>query len=381
MNRFRITKQKLIILLICAAFLLTGTILACIRSSIVSKQVSQQMAKRWSEKGDVTQISCFFTREANVQRERILALEHALDEALEQASIVIESENDGARLWADAYSATGRVPASTSRGTITVKAMGVGGDFFAFHPQELLYGNYFYESDVNQDYVVIDEEIAWQLFGGIEVNGKMIDVNGKPHLIAGVIKRPQGKMDQAAGLTESILYMSYQSLENLGEIEPISYYEIVMPNPIKDFGMNMLKEALMMDVSQVDYVENTGRFSYANSLKLLQQFGYRSMNGKAIIYPYWENVARGMEDRLALLTLFVVLFFSVPGLIFLIWIIWRWKHKKWTLETIRENLGRWKNQLLIKRSAMRREKKEKKKVKRNPIHISFDEEDEYEEIK
>lgn len=55
------------------------------------------------------------------------------------------------------------------------------------------------------------------------------------------------------------------------------------------------------------------------------------MNGKAIIYPYWENVARGYEDILALITFFEALFLLYTvGVAVGLFAYW-WKHKGWTL--------------------------------------------------
>lgn len=374
------SKQTFIGFVLCVFLLLVGCVLAFARSRIENRLVSQQMAKRWSDTGDVAQISCFFSRNAGITRDRLIGLEHQLDSALEEASIKVESDNPGAKLWKDTYSAQGSVNVSTDRASLySVKALGVGGDFFAFHPQELLYGNYFTESDVNQDYVVIDEEIAWQLFGGIDVHGMNVEINGRPFVISGVIHRPQGKMEQHAGLVDSVIYMSYEALENYGVIDPISHFEIVMPNPIKSFAMNMLKENLRADEYETTYVENSSRFTYANSLKRLKDFPYRSMNDKAILYPYWENVARAYEDYLAIMALFVVLFFGVPALIVFIWLIYRWKQKKWTWRSVLDKVVLQKDKAL--RALRNKLKKETKSKERKPISISFDdEEDDYEEI-
>ncbi|MBO4750994.1 MAG: ABC transporter permease, partial [Lachnospiraceae bacterium] len=345
---------------LCAFLLLVAGVLALIRSKLVNGLETQQMAKRWSESGDVTQISCFFSRNADITRDRLIAFEHNLDAALEEASIKTESENPGARLWKDAYSAKGSVNISTDRASLHVKALGVGGDFFDFHPQELLYGNYFSESDINQDYVVIDEEIAWQLFGGIDVSGKNVEISGRPFVIAGVIHRPQEKIYERAGLTESLIYLSYEALLSYGSAEPISHYEIVMPNPIKGFAMNMLKEKLMADEYETSYVENSIRYSYENSLKRLKDLPYRAMNDKAILYPYWENIARAYEDILAILALFVVICIGVPAVITFVWLIYRWKHKKWNFQTVKDKLVSWKDLGIAKlRSSLKKKKQGK----------------------
>ena len=58
------------------------------------------------------------------------------------------------------------------------------------------------------------------------------------------------------------------------------------------------------------------------------------MNGKAIIYPYWENLARGYEDIIALLTVFMALLLLYP-IVTVIWcfVHW-WRHKGWTLKDV-----------------------------------------------
>ena len=400
MRKTGISIKKIIIVLACAVLLLVAFILALIRSGMIRQQESQQMAMRWSKDGDVSQISCFFSRDEGMTRDRLVAFEHKLDEVLQEASITSESENPNARLWSSAYSAQTSMLAATDTTSMNVKVIGVGGDFFRFHPQKLRYGNYFYESDLNQDYVVIDEEIAWQLFGGINVPGKVIEVNGKQHVIAGVIKRPQEEMEKQAGLANPILYLSYESYQKLGGTEPINHYEIVMPNPIKNFAMDTVKENIGADENETEIVENTGRFSYVNSLKHFKGFAYRSMNAKAIIYPYWENLARGMEDILAFLTAIVIICIAVPALITAIWLIYRWKHKKWTIKSIWEKLGMGLSKLKpqkretrnsgerkarnsVKKEVAPKEPKEKKSrskkrkaENRTPISITFDDKEE-----
>lgn len=365
MSKFRISKKTIIWFVACLCFLLIAFVLLLVRDGLIKDQVTQQMADRWSETADVTQISMFFTKDAGMTKSRVVGLGHTLDSALQEASITVESENPGARLWADAYSASGKLMVSTDRATMNLTAIGVGGDFFRFHPLDLEYGNFFSDKDLNHDYVVIDEEIAWQLFGGINVPGKIINVNGAPHLIAGVIRRPKGKPETAAGLGDPIIYVSMETLEKYAGVTILDHYEIVMPNPIKGFAMNMLKGNLMLDEREVEYVENTTRFSLEASLKVMEQFGLRSMRGKAIIYPYWENLARRCEDILAFVSAFMVLFFAVPAIIAFVWLIYRWKHKKWTFRSAAKKLtdfaGRQAGRL--------------KPRGRTPIRIDFNEEE------
>lgn len=377
MRKRFISKRNFIWLGVIAGFLLLALAMFFLRQSWIARLQDQQMAQRWSEEGGVSQISCFFSRQAFMTEEQVIGFEHRLDSVLKEASIEVESQNEGARLWADAYSASGSITVSTDRTTLNLKAIGIGGDFFQFHPQKLLYGNYFSGNDLNQDYIVIDEETAWQLFGGIDVSGKFVTIGGQPHMIAGVIHRDQERMEKAAGLEESIIYVHLHTLQNYGYgADGLECYEIVMPNPIKGFAMEKVKEGLSVDEREVIYVENTGRFGIAKCLELLLQFGYRSMNGKAILYPYWENLARGYEDRLALVTAVFVFALAVPGVLVLIWAIGKWRHKKWTFGSLVKKAA---NQIYaFQAKHAERKRRAKNKKDRSLRRVFYEEENENE---
>ncbi len=322
-------------------------------------QLSQTVADRWSSKKNASQVSCFFSVGSGITEDEIIDFEHTVDSALVDASVVQESENPGARLWADAYSADGTVSISTDKASILADAIGIGGDFFLFHPVKLLNGAYFSGNDLMQDYCVIDEDAAWQLFGSNDVAGMMVYIGGVPHIVTGVVERPAGRLAEAAGLDSTLVYVSYQTLNELGISHGINHYEIVMPNPVTGFAVNYIRERFGTEEkeAETEIVENTTRYSLLSRLKLLTQFGVRSMNGKAIIYPYWENIARGYEDILALMTLFGIIFLAYPvGLGLVFFCIW-WKHKGWTMRDVRlkvvDKAERWMEK--------RREKQRKKK--------------------
>ena len=331
--------------LLFAAAMLTGRILS-------GKQDSQNMAERWGSQGSYAQVSCFFSVNAGMTEDRIQEFEHTIDSALVDAAVVQESENPGARLWADAYSADGKITVSSDRGSVTGDAIGIGGDFFLFHPLKLLYGAYFSGNDLMQDYCVIDEDAAWQLFGSPDVAGMTVYISGVPHMITGVVERPDGRLEKAAGLDSTMIYVSYQTLAAYGTNNGINHYEIVMPDPVSHFAYKYVKEKLGSEEKEVEVVENSDRYSLLSRLKLIPAFGTRSMNGKAIIYPYWENVAKGYEDILALITFLeaVFLLYTV-GVVVGLFVYW-WKHKGWTLREKR---------LLVKDRAERFAEKQREK--------------------
>lgn len=302
---------------------------------IIGAQDTQQMAERWSEQKNVAQVTCFFAADSNTTEDTILMFEHGIDSALTDASVVQESENPGARLWADAYSADGKITLSNNKTSVSADAIGIGGDFFLFHPLRLIHGAYFSGNDLMQDYCVIDEDAAWQLFGSYDVAGMTVYISGIPHIVTGVVERPGGRLAEAAGLESTLVYVSLDTLENLGVSYGINHYEIVMPDPVTGFAYKYVKENLGADEKTTEVVENSARYSLLSRLKLIGQFGIRSMNGKGIIYPYWENIARGYEDILTALTLLQLIALLYPTVLLLIaFIIW-WRHKGWTLRDVR----------------------------------------------
>ena len=236
---------------------------------------------------------------------------------------------------------------------ITDDAIGIGGDFFMFHPLKLITGAYFSGNDLMQDYCIIDQDAAWQLFGSNDVVGMTVYIGNVPHIVTGVVRRPQGRMEKAAGLTSTVVYVSYETLEAYGTNNGINHYEIVMPNPVDEFAYGKVKEGIGIDEKNVEIVENSRRYSLPNRIKTILAFGTRSMNGKAIIYPYWENLARGYEDIIALLTVFMLFLLLYP-VVTVIWcfVHW-WRHKGWTLKDV-WHTGKDKAERAVER---RREKK------------------------
>lgn len=328
----KLTRKKLIWGISgCVSFLFFLILFAAIHY-LGGKQDSQTMAERWSKKKDMAQVSCFFSVNADMTQDRLKEFEHSIDDALRDASVLQESENPGARLWADAYSADGRITLSSSKSTLEADALGIGGDFFLFHPLKLLSGAYFSGNDLMKDYCIIDQDAAWQLFGSNNVAGMTVNISGVPHIVAGVVERPSGRLAEAAGLESTLVYVSYETLSELGSCNGINHYEIVMPDPVTGFAKKLIGERLGTSEKETEILENTSRYSFLSRLKLIPAFGTRSMNGRAIIYPYWENIARGYEDILAVLTLFELLFLLYAAILVLVFFISWWKHKGWTIK-------------------------------------------------
>ena len=325
--------------------------LLIVETTMQKKLYDQQMATRWSKEKDAAQLSVFFAKSEVENADYFKGIEQNIDKALQQASITAQKEN--ARIWIDTVSRSGTVTLTSERAEVELKAIGVSGEFFQFHPQKILFGALFREDSMMQDGVVIDKETAWQLFGSSDVAGMQVMIGQVPHFITGVIEKPSGRLQKAAGLEKPVCYLSMDSLERYGVVSGGFTYEAVMPNPIDNFAFSVLQSAVGAENENVVLVENSKRFQVLSLLKIIQQFGTRSMSFKEVIFPYWENVARGYEDIFVIMLIFKSMLLIVPIVFCLTVLVACGKRKTWTLK---QGISRIQD-VLYEKSARRAQKK------------------------
>ena len=259
-----------------------------------------------------SQLACFMPVGQGKTAEDILKFRIALDASLTEQSL--EAPENGS-LYLDAYSGSTSVSAVGSSGSASVAATGVGGDFFYFHPLQLRSGSYISQEDLMDDLVVLDEETAWRLFGGTDLAGLTMYINDEPFVVAGVVAREADFATQKAYTGDGGVYMSYSALSRLVETASITCYEIVMPNPIRNFAKGILED---FPADGGDLVENSSRYEFSHLLEVAKNFAERSMRLNGVIYPYWENAVRLTEDYAALLAVLSMVFAVCPAVTVLV---------------------------------------------------------------
>ena len=325
--------------IIAVAALLACTLLLEGIGRILSGQLStQQLAERWSKEEDFAQISCFFTEDSGMQEDMVFSLEQGIRTALEEASI--DASNENGRTWLHAYSTEGELTLASDRASMKARAYAVSDDFFLFHPLKLLSGSYMGIDDSENDSVILDENVAWQLFGSYNVAGLTVEIGGTVYVIRGVVRSDSGFFSKASNEETPTVYVSYNIMENqLGEEAlPIDTYELLITNPVDDFGVTTLETVLSIDEGQYEMVENSARYELPARFAVLKNFGTRSMNTKAIVYPYWENRARGYEDVAALLLVIEMLCLLYPLFYVAVKIYDAWKKKDEIKAFLKEKL-------------------------------------------
>ena len=301
-----------------AGFNVCLTLLACVCIvcflRLTGMLDSLNAAQRWRGSSEMafTQIACFLPVDAPCSQEQVVQFRKTLDAKLTEASVTAP---ENGTLYVDAYSAEAKLNVSGDHGSAQIKTVGVGGEFFLFHPLVLRSGSYISENDLMQDRVVLDETTAWTLFGSPDVAGMSVMIEGKPFYVAGVIHREDDFASSAAYGEGSGMFLSYDSFYALTE-QGISCYEIVLPNMISGFGMGLVEDNF--NVGTGDIIENSTRYGLKNILAVIGDFGVRSMRHNGVIYPYWENAARMTEDWAALLLVLIMLLLCCPVVSFLI---------------------------------------------------------------
>lgn len=253
------------------------------------------------------QLACYLPVDDGKTEEDIYAFRRSLDSALVEQSL---EAPEGGRLYIDAYYGAAPVTVSTENGAAEVKAVGAGGDFFYFHPMALRGGSYIKGSDLMDDLVVLDEEMAWRLYGGTDLAGLPVYINGEAFVISGVIARDRDFATDQAYTGSGGVFMSFSAMRRLIETASITGYEIVMPDPVTGYAKGTVTDAF--PIGEGDVVENSSRYGLPHLLEVMRGFGLRSMRTNGVVYPYWENAARLTEDYAAALLVLAVLFALCP---------------------------------------------------------------------
>lgn len=297
--------------------------------SLTSSLPGADAADRW--KADdapypYTQLTVYTDSTAAFDLNTIYLHRMNLEQELKENAVSVP---EGASAYIDAFSGETTLSVSTERTTLRVNATACGGDFFFFHPFEMLHGDYFSEDDLNAHTVILDEYAAWQLFGAIEVTGMDVTIGNQLFRVAGVCKKPTDPLESTTWGDVPRIFVHYIGLRMTTKFDRADCYEIVMPNPIGDFAHGILSDRFSITEKSTNAViyDNSKRFSFDTLTKASAEFFMRSIRRDRILPPFWENNNRVTETK-AIVTAF---FGAIAGITALICAIaflslWFWIH-------------------------------------------------------
>ena len=292
-------------------------VLAALLLSLKTSLSSQLAASRWNSGEErFSQISVFYSDNSRTDLNGVYTMRVNIDKKLSENSVEAVSPN--ARLWIDAFSASVPMSVSSSRSDHTVTAdvncIATGGDYFLFHPLKLLSGCYYSDNDLMQDRVILDSNLAWQLFGSNNIQGMTVVINGQRFYIAGVIFPDDDSASEYAAGEKPVMYMSYTALDKLmsGAPTAINSYEACLPDPVTGLAEKIIRDASGADDKNIRILNNTERYSLKNLWKIAFDGGKRAVSEYPFVYPFWENAARIVEERAASVFTAMLIFLIVP---------------------------------------------------------------------
>ena len=273
----------------------------------------QTAAERWrgSNEERFAQVSCFLDDNAALEASQEYSIRQSLD-----MSLAGESEAS----WIMALSGSDEVSVSGPSAQLTARGIYTAGSFGHFHDIRMLSGAWYDPEDVNADGVVIDMLLAWKLFGGYDLRGLTIRINGVSVPIVGVASLPESGIEQAAYGQTPTVWFSARLAERMGIQPRVTCVEAVLPDPVSHFAAEKLSNALGLGQSQYELVENTGRFGLVNSLQVFLHQDSRVMRTSRVAFPYWENAARAAETRCGFCLAVMVLLLLFPAFPVLYWL-------------------------------------------------------------
>ena len=331
-------KNRIWFYIIIAALVITCAASVFSIFTIIKPLSSQYAAERWRGDNELefSQVSCFIPEDMSCSLSTVNSFRQEISKAIQNASLPTDH-----KLFIDCWSCSGSATVVSDKANGSTPITAVGGQFFEFHPMRLLSGAYIKEDDLMKDKVVLDEELAWYLFGGTDLNGMTLNVGGMTLQVGGVVQRDEDSSTKKADSSDMRMYMPYETYCTMISAKDISIaeniisgdddgtdislyggeitcYEVVLPNPVKNFALNLVQEKFPIKGTAIK--ENTGRFSFVNLVAVLKDFSGRAAQS-GVPYPYWENAARIAENRCAELILVAFLSILAPLCAFIIFIV------------------------------------------------------------
>lgn len=290
------------------AFLLCALLLGCARRGITRENARDFAAETFRGESEMrfAQLAAYLTEDDHLTPDGMMGLRVSLESALTEAAV------DPVSSYRLAASCEQTV--SLARGTVTAEALATVyfGDWFGLHPQIPLHGGILRESAATTEFCVIDDLAAWRIFGATDVCGMDLTVNDRVYTVSAVLRADRGKYAEFYGEKPRI-YILWSSAAMRDTRLTFTTLEALLPDPYTDAAKTMFSEAVASYTEET--VSVTDRFSVPSLYKNIRDLTHLGvMEGKS--YPYYENAARVMETKCAILLAFETACYALAVLFF-----------------------------------------------------------------
>lgn len=355
-NRYKF--GQMIIAALNAAAIIGTVVLTAAGGSGAASQKYNFTAERTENgsKYDYGQVSCFFGDDAGFDRNSAEGVKNQVYSALKNVSVIPE---EGEEMVFHAYSAEAgtAVINGDRKGQSEARVTAVGGDFFLFRGFTLLDGSFFSDGNLLKDGAVIDKELAWRLYGSVDIAGEKIYIYGSELYISGVIDTPSDKLEKKSVDDTPRAYISYEAAGPIfgtvssdtwdgaearqPEFSEVTCYECVIPEPVEHFAYNTVKGQLAdMYKGSISIVNNSERFLPSKRAKALKKLDRYIIRNDDIVYPFWENASRLAEIRLSFIYGVRRLLLAIPLITFICMLASAYKWFRQNKKALRDTIER-----------------------------------------
>ncbi len=267
--------------------------------------------ERWSADGSRFAVCALYQeREAAVPVDQALTWAHQIDTALLEASV---TPKEGGRSWAYCYGTTTEMTVSGTMNSATAAVVAAGGDFFVFHPLTFSSGAPFLNDSSNPCGVVLDRELAWKLFGAVNVVGFTVTINNVDFTVTGISEKSSNDSVYQTTYGETPrMYMSAAGYAKVvGHENFVTFFEAALPNAVRGFAWNIFDGAVPSGSASGQSAEVTERFALKKRFEHMKTLDYSWVRQNSIELPYWENEASVYDYRAATLIPWEIVFAAV----------------------------------------------------------------------
>ena len=271
--------------------------------------------------------------------EKVQQIHEALDVTEQSAIGSGKSSSKAAKIvnvWKDCYSASARYPAKgflekDETGSVdSCEIMGVSEDYAILHPFCYESGGFLPDEDGDRYTIVLNTQLAWNLFHSYQVLGAFVEVNGISYQVVGVVNEGKDDIAETTGVTEPRAYVQFPQLASLingpttasssDEVDTLVHdtdlavtcYEVLLMDPIKNIAYNDVVQAMgdtigySEDKSELQVFSNTSRFHVTSLWKKYFPLKKSYTGGESLQIPYYERSARLAEQYVVFWAEFLV---------------------------------------------------------------------------
>lgn len=286
--------------------LVTALLLGVARRSITRENMRDFAAEAFRGAAEMryAQFAAYLTEADYLTPDGMMGLKNDLEAALTEAAI----DPDGSYRLSGSTEQT--VVLTRDAQSVEATATVYFGDYFGLHPTLPLHGGILRESAETTDFCVIDDLAAWRIFGATDVCGMDLSINGKIYTVSAVLAADRGRYAEFYGEKPRV-YILYSSAAMRDSRVTFTALEALLPDPYAGAAKTVFTEAVASYTDEICAVSD--RFTLPSLYENIQGLTHLGvMEGKS--YPYYENAARVMETKCAILLAFETAFYVLCAL-------------------------------------------------------------------